>query len=68
MVNPDRFPGSDLGEPQGALHPSRWSPGFPVGTRGFDDLHAALFTESCTRGRRYSAKQEIRVGMTRREG
>jgi hypothetical protein len=22
------------------------SPGFPVETRGFDDLHAALFTES----------------------
>jgi hypothetical protein len=28
------------------------SPGFPVATRGFDDLHAALFTESRTRGRR----------------
>jgi hypothetical protein len=28
------------------------SPGFPVETRGFDDLHAALFTESRTRGRR----------------
>jgi hypothetical protein len=27
------------------------SPGFPVETRGFDDLHAALFTESRTRGR-----------------
>ncbi len=27
------------------------SPGFPVETRGFDDLHAALFTESSTRGR-----------------
>jgi hypothetical protein len=28
------------------------SPGFPVEIRGFDDLHAALFTESRTRGRR----------------
>jgi hypothetical protein len=28
------------------------SPGFPVETRGFDDLHAALFTESRIRGRR----------------
>ena len=28
------------------------SPGFPVETRGFDGLHAALFTESRTRGRR----------------
>jgi hypothetical protein len=28
------------------------SPGFPVETRGFDDLHAALSTESRTRGRR----------------
>jgi len=27
-------------------------PGFPVETRGFDDLHAALFKESRTRGRR----------------
>ena len=30
----------------------RASPGFPVETRGFDDLHAALFAESRTRGRR----------------
>jgi hypothetical protein len=29
------------------------SPGFPVETRGFDDLYAALFTESRTRGRRW---------------
>ena len=36
-------------EPQ--ISPLR-SPGFPVETRGFDDLHAALFTESRTRGRR----------------
>jgi hypothetical protein len=28
------------------------SPGFPVETHGFDDLHAALFRESRTRGRR----------------
>ena len=28
------------------------SPGFPVETRGVVDLHAALFTESRTRGRR----------------
>jgi hypothetical protein len=28
------------------------SPGFPVKTRDFDDLHSALFTESRTRGRR----------------
>jgi len=28
------------------------SPGFPVETRDFDDLHAALSTESRTRGRR----------------
>ena len=28
------------------------SPGFPVKTRGFDDLHAALSTESRTRGHR----------------
>jgi hypothetical protein len=28
------------------------SPGFPVETRGFDDLHAALSAESRTRGRR----------------
>jgi hypothetical protein len=27
-------------------------PGFPVETRGFDDLHAALSTESRKRGRR----------------
>jgi hypothetical protein len=27
-------------------------PGFPVETRGVDDLHAALFTESRKRGRR----------------
>jgi hypothetical protein len=26
------------------------SPGFPVEIRGFDDLHAALLTESRTRG------------------
>ena len=26
-------------------------PGFPVKTRGFEDLHAALSTESRTRGR-----------------
>jgi putative endonuclease len=28
------------------------NPGFPVEARGFDDLHAALFMESRTRGRR----------------
>ena len=28
------------------------SPGFPVETRGVEDLHAALSTESRTRGRR----------------
>jgi hypothetical protein len=28
------------------------SPGFPVETRGFDDLHAALSAESRIRGRR----------------
>jgi hypothetical protein len=28
------------------------SPGFPVKTRGFDNLHAALSTESRTRSRR----------------
>ena len=39
--------------PQGALQiPPLRSPGFPVKTRGFDDLHAALFTESRTRGLR----------------
>jgi hypothetical protein len=26
-------------------------PGFPVETHGFDDLHAALFAQSHTRGR-----------------
>jgi hypothetical protein len=28
------------------------SPGFPVEARGVEKLHAALFTESRTRGRR----------------
>ena len=28
------------------------SPGFPVETRGFEHMHAALSTESRTRGRR----------------
>ena len=36
-------------EPQ--IPPLR-SPGFPVETRGVEDLHAALSTESRTRGRR----------------
>jgi hypothetical protein len=31
--------------------PSTALPGFPVESRGFDDLHAALFKESRTRGR-----------------
>jgi hypothetical protein len=43
-------------EPQ--ISPLR-SPGFPVKTRGFDDLHAALFTESRTRGRRWQRSGEI---------
>jgi hypothetical protein len=29
------------------------APGFPVESRGFDDLHAALFTERRTGGRRW---------------
>ena len=36
------------GKPQ--ISPLR-SPGFPVKARGFDGLHAALFTESRTRSR-----------------
>jgi len=41
----------DLREPQGALQiPPLRSPGFPVENRGVDDLHAALSTESRTRG------------------
>src|SRR5271155_784449 len=39
------------------------SPGFPVETRGFDGLHAALFTESRTRGRR----QQREVGNPGRD-
>ena len=46
------FPGI-FASGQGPLQiPRLRSPGFPVETRGFDDLHAALFTESRTRGRR----------------
>jgi hypothetical protein len=45
-------------EPQ--ISPLR-SPGFPVQPRGFDDLHAALFTERRTRGRR----QQREVGNPR---
>jgi hypothetical protein len=41
------------GEPQ--ISPLR-SPGFPVETRDFDDLHAALSTESRTRERRKTAR------------
>jgi hypothetical protein len=38
--------------PRGAPQvPPLRSPGFPVQVRGFDGLHAALFTESRTRGR-----------------
>jgi hypothetical protein len=37
-----------IAEPQ--VPPLR-SPGFPVESRGFDDLHAALSTESRKRGR-----------------
>ena len=37
-------------EPQ--VSPLR-SPGFPVETRGVEDLHTALSTESRTRGRRW---------------
>jgi hypothetical protein len=39
----------EMGKPH--VSPLR-SFGFPVETRGFDDLHAALFKESGTRGRR----------------
>ena len=39
------------------------SPGFPVEIRGFDGLHAALFTESRTRGRR----QQREVGNPGRD-
>jgi hypothetical protein len=43
-----------LREPQGALQiPQLRSPEFPVETRGFDGLPAALFKESRTRGRRW---------------
>jgi len=34
----------------------RRSPGFPVKTRGFEGLHAALFTEGCTRGHSQSGQ------------
>jgi hypothetical protein len=47
------LPRKDLKEPQGAVQiPPLRSPGFTVENRGFDDLHAALSTESRTRGRR----------------
>jgi hypothetical protein len=43
----------DLRKPQGAIHiPALRSPGFLVETGVFDDLLAALFEESRTRGRR----------------
>jgi hypothetical protein len=38
--------------PGKTMVPPLRSPGFPVETRGVDDLHAALSTESRTRGRR----------------
>ena len=41
------FPGKSI---HTEISPLR-SPGFPVETRGFEDLHAALFKESRTRGR-----------------
>ena len=44
-----RSRGLGMGKPQ--VPPLR-SPGFPVETRGVEDLHAALSTESRTRGRR----------------
>jgi hypothetical protein len=52
LVNLVALPRKDLRDPQGALQipPLRY-PGYPVETRGFDDLHAALLTESRTRGR-----------------
>jgi hypothetical protein len=44
--------GKDLREPQCALQiPPLRSPGFPVESRGVDEVHAALSTESRTRGR-----------------
>jgi hypothetical protein len=41
MVQPARFPGQKLGEPQGALQipPLRY-PGFPVDLGGVGELHA----------------------------
>jgi hypothetical protein len=42
------------------------SPGFPVETSGSDDLHAALFTESRTRGRRW--RREVGNPGTLRSG
>ena len=43
----------DRSRAQGVLLiPSLRSPGFPVKTRGFAGLHAALLKESRTRGRR----------------
>ena len=44
-----RSRGLGMGKPQ--VPPLR-SPGFPLETRGVEDLHAALSTESRTRGRR----------------
>jgi hypothetical protein len=44
-----RNSGPGMGKPQ--ISPLR-SPGFPVESRGFDNLHAALSAESRTRGRR----------------
>ena len=40
------------GERSPQISPLR-SPGFPVETRGVEDLHTALSTESRTRGRRW---------------
>ena len=50
FATPVDFPGF-LRPGRGALQiPRLRSPGFPVEIRGFDDLHAALFTESRTHG------------------
>jgi hypothetical protein len=43
--------GNGCGKEKPRISPLR-SPGFPVETRGFDDLHAALSAESRIRGRR----------------
>jgi hypothetical protein len=56
---------SATGDEQPQVPPLR-SPGFPVETRGFADLHAALFKESRTRGR--GQQREVGNPSTLRSG